>query len=269
MKTLEIEGRKAWLLYEKPDKRLLFFPKGWHKFLMAGFGFMFLSSSNWVTGLVVGIPLGFFLGCLLDMRLEEDLIPAKPADLGMTFMMLATAVMQANGMSPYTELRYTYQYLSRQFGSDYVRSRKHLFENFARQQLPVEGLCDQLDYHLSYPAKLQFIYFLIGLAYSDGHLGTSELRMIGLIADGLHLQPADFESILAMHQREKPGSAYTVLEVTSTATNEEIKQAYYTLAQKHHPDKVAHMGNEYVANAKEKFQKISEAYREIRKQRGF
>lgn len=258
---MNIEGRTAWVLHEQPDKRLLFFPKGWHKFLMIGFGFMFFS---WP-----GIIVGFIVGCIMDTRLEEDLIPPKPVDLGMTFMMIATVVMQANGMSPYSEMRYAMRYLTKQFGADYVRMRKHLFTSFSRQQIPWEGLCEQLDYHLSYPAKLQFIYFLLGLAYADNYLGSDELRMIGRIADALHLKAADFKSILAMHKPEAPDSAFTVLEVDSDATNEEIRKAYYRLARQHHPDKVAHLGPEYVISAKEKFQKISEAYQQIRAKRGF
>ena len=49
----------------------------------------------------------------------------------------------------------------------------------------------------------------------------------------------------------------------------EIKKAYRTMALKHHPDKVAHLGDEVAHDAKEKFQKINEAYNDIKKARGF
>ena len=60
---------------------------------------------------------------------------------------------------------------------------------------------------------------------------------------------------------------YTVLEVDSKATNDEIKKAYWRLASQCHPDKVAHMGGEQVEEAHLKFLEIQEAYQELEKKR--
>jgi DnaJ like chaperone protein len=40
------------------------------------------------------------------------------------------------------------------------------------------------------------------------------------------------------------------------------------MAAKHHPDKVATLGEDVQRAAKEKFQKVNEAYEKIRRQRG-
>jgi DnaJ like chaperone protein len=40
------------------------------------------------------------------------------------------------------------------------------------------------------------------------------------------------------------------------------------MAIRYHPDKVSHMGEEYLKGAKEKFQKVQEAYESIKKTRG-
>jgi DnaJ like chaperone protein len=40
------------------------------------------------------------------------------------------------------------------------------------------------------------------------------------------------------------------------------------MAIKYHPDKVAHLGDDIQSAAKEKFQQLSAAYEEIKKQRG-
>ncbi len=63
-------------------------------------------------------------------------------------------------------------------------------------------------------------------------------------------------------------SDYKVLGIESTATDEEVKKAYRQMAIRYHPDKVATMGEEYQKGAHEKFQKIQEAYENIKKQRG-
>jgi len=40
------------------------------------------------------------------------------------------------------------------------------------------------------------------------------------------------------------------------------------MAVKYHPDKVSHLGDDVQKAAKEKFQKLNEAYEQIKKQRG-
>lgn len=61
---------------------------------------------------------------------------------------------------------------------------------------------------------------------------------------------------------------FTVLDVTPTASNEEIKKAYWRLASQCHPDKVAHLGEDRVEEAHLKFLEVQEAYRELEKMRG-
>ena len=59
-----------------------------------------------------------------------------------------------------------------------------------------------------------------------------------------------------------------MLNLKKTATDSEIKKAYRKLAIEYHPDKVANLGEEYQKAAKEKFQKVQEAYEQIKKERG-
>lgn len=62
--------------------------------------------------------------------------------------------------------------------------------------------------------------------------------------------------------------AYNVLGIESTATDEEVRKAYRSMAKKYHPDLVNDMGEEVVKTATEKFKKVNEAYdaiKEVRK----
>ncbi len=63
-------------------------------------------------------------------------------------------------------------------------------------------------------------------------------------------------------------SDYQILEITAAATDEEVKKAYRKMAVKFHPDKVAHLGDDYRVDAEDKFKKVQEAYDNIKKQRG-
>ncbi len=53
---------------------------------------------------------------------------------------------------------------------------------------------------------------------------------------------------------------YEVLGVSKGANQEEIRSAYRKLAQRYHPDRVLHLGEEFQQLAKEKFQDIQKAY---------
>lgn len=57
---------------------------------------------------------------------------------------------------------------------------------------------------------------------------------------------------------------YRVLGITRSATNEEVKKAYRSLAMKYHPDRVATLGEEVRKNAEEQFRIINEAYERIK-----
>ena len=56
---------------------------------------------------------------------------------------------------------------------------------------------------------------------------------------------------------------YTALNIPRNASQEEIKKAYKQLANKYHPDKVLHLGDEFKKLAEERFKEIQEAYREL------
>ena len=61
----------------------------------------------------------------------------------------------------------------------------------------------------------------------------------------------------------KAKDPYAVLDVSRDASPEEIKKAYKQLANKYHPDKVLHLGEEFRKLAEERFKEIQEAYREL------
>ncbi len=69
------------------------------------------------------------------------------------------------------------------------------------------------------------------------------------------------------NNRFQEGSAsqdpHAVLNVPKNASQEEIKKAYRELANKYHPDKVLHLGDEFRELAEKRFKEIEEAYRTL------
>jgi DnaJ like chaperone protein len=56
--------------------------------------------------------------------------------------------------------------------------------------------------------------------------------------------------------------------VDPKASDDEVKKAYRRMAMKHHPDRVAHLGDEFQKAASEKFKNVQQAYERIERERG-
>jgi len=56
---------------------------------------------------------------------------------------------------------------------------------------------------------------------------------------------------------------YDILGVSKQASASEIKNAYRKLANKYHPDKVDHLGDEFKSLAEKRFKEIQEAYQKL------
>ena len=61
---------------------------------------------------------------------------------------------------------------------------------------------------------------------------------------------------------------YAILGIKPGASSEEIHAAYREAAQKFHPDKVSHLGEDFQALAQKKFIEIQRAYEILTKKRG-
>ena len=57
--------------------------------------------------------------------------------------------------------------------------------------------------------------------------------------------------------------AHRILGISRNASAEEIKHAYRELANKYHPDKLEHLGDEFKTLAEKRFKEIQQAYQEL------
>lgn len=76
------------------------------------------------------------------------------------------------------------------------------------------------------------------------------------IEEAVRKYKAQVEADIAAYTRVLRTSAHTVLGISPTATQEEIKAAYRRLAMKHHPDR---------GGSQDEFQKIKVAYEQLMK----
>lgn len=242
---------------------------------MAKFGKWIGGGLGWAFGGPIGALLGFALGTVVDKTIEVENDPrqrgkgysSKPGDFGASLLVLVAAVMKADGKVLKVELDYLKRFFYKQFGAERTKQHLLLLRELLKQDIPLEEVCLQIKTYTMYPARLQLLHLLFGVAAADGDVHFKELEVIGKISGLLGIQQKDYVSIKAMFCKEVDGD-YKILEIDKNASNEEVKKAYRKMAVKYHPDKVSHMGDEYKAAAKEKFQKVQEAYENIKKARG-
>jgi len=243
---------------------------------MAKFGKWIGGGLGWAFGGPIGALLGFALGSVIDKSVdgnaEEFVAGGKkhqttPNDFGASLLVLVAAVMKADGKVLKSELEYVKKFFTKQFGSERTKQHLLVLRELLKKDIPLQDVCLQIKTYTMYPARLQLMHLLFGVAAVDGEIHSSELQVIKQIASYLGIRQADFISIKAMFLKEVDGD-YKILEIDKNATNDEVKKAYRKMAVKYHPDKVSHMGEEYKDSAKQKFQKMKDAYENIKKKRG-
>jgi len=181
---------------------------------------------------------------------------------------LSAAVMRADGKVVKAELSYVKSFFAQQFGPDFsVQHLQTLKQFLDSNDIPLERICQDIRMRTQEEVRIQLLHYLFGIAKADGHVADIEITVLERIATLLGIQHADFRTVKNMFYRDV-NSDYVVLGIEPTATDEEVKKAYRQMAIRYHPDKVASLGEEYQHGAKEKFQKIQEAYDTIKKSRG-
>ena len=184
-----------------------------------------------------------------------------------SLLVLSSAVIKADGRTHPAELRTVREFIRTNFGEQAAAQAEQILQRLDSQQVNIYSVGGQIAANMNYSQRLQLFQYLVSIATSDGDFSASEKSVLEAIASAIRLTSTDAASIIAMYYKEAD-SAYTVLEISPSATDDEVRSAYRRMAMKYHPDRVATLGPEVQKAAEEKFKKIQEAYAAIKKQRG-
>ena len=184
-----------------------------------------------------------------------------------SLLVLSSAVIKADGKTHPAELRTVREFIRSNFGEQAAAQAEQILQRLDSQQVNIYSVGDQIAANMNYSQRLQLFQYLVSIATADGDFSASEKSVLEAIASAIRLTSTDAASIIAMYYKEAD-SAYTVLEISPSATDEEVRSAYRRMAMKYHPDRVATLGPDVQKAAEEKFKKIQEAYATIKRQRG-
>lgn len=227
---------------------------------------------GWTLGGPIGAILGFIIGSVVDSLSFSDETrtvggQTRPGDFLVSLLVLSAAVMKADGRVMKSELQFVKEFFVS--STNEVRAKEYILmlKEILKQNIDLNAVCHQINISMDSSSKLQLIHYLYRLSQSDGHVSTHEIQIIENISIRIGLSRTEYESIKAMFVKSTE-SAYKVLGITPEATDEEVKKAYRSMATIHHPDKVAHLGEDIQKEAHDKFQQINNAYNDIKSKRG-
>lgn len=235
-----------------------------------------------------GAILGFIIGTIIDSYVGRSKVRFSSGggfgqfsggaqrqgsgEFELNLLSLSSLVIKADGDASQQELDYVRAYFAQTYGKSRANAAFRTFnEVIKKQHLDAGRIATAMRARTSYEMRLQILHFLFNVANADGSISDPEVRLIQNIANYLAVNAYDFESIKAMFASGAAASdsAYRILEIKKSATDNEIKKAYRTMVKKYHPDRLTGMDEAYIKGAREKFDKVQEAYDKIRKERGF
>lgn len=242
---------------------------------------------GWMAGGPLGALAGFVIGSLFDSTVISTNIQTQNNDdptIGhrnsflFSMLVMASYIIKADGKIMHSEMEFVRRFLRDNFGEQAMNEGNQILLNLFEQRKRMDAVnpnsfkqtiydCgQQIAANLNYGERLQLLRFLAMIAMSDGNVCVQEIEALREVATAMNLSANDVDSMLNLGSSNLD-AAYKVLEIDPSATDDEVKAAYRALAKKHHPDRVATLGDDIHKAAEEKFRQINEAKEQIFKAR--
>lgn len=257
---------------------------------------------GFVSGGPLGALAGFALGALFEKGMDavntpesntqwqgssrqqwqgssrQQMYEGQRNSFRFSLLVLASYIIKADGRVMHSEMELVRSFLRQNFGFDAVdEGEQILLKLFDHQnqvgsvqfRSTIRSACQQMAANMDYSQRLQLLNFLVLIAQADGNVHQNEIQALREVAANLGLSAQDVDSMLNLQSGgSNLDAAYKVLGITKDATDDEVKAAYRRMALKHHPDRVATLGDDVKRAAEKKFQEINNAKETIYKARG-
>lgn len=198
-----------------------------------------------------------------------------------SLLVLTSYIIKADGKVMHSEMEHVRRFLTINFGENARVQGEDILNKLFEQQKKMEAerkgsyrdivmqSCAQIASNLSYGQRLQLLSFLAEVIKADGIIAPIEVDAIREIARAMQMSDNEVDSLLNLQDSSKSlEAAYKVFGLSPNASDDEVRKAYRALALKHHPDRVATLGEDVRKAAEKKFQEINAAKDLIYKSRG-
>jgi len=244
-------------------------------------------------GFLTIILVGFLLFLFYE-KIKEEFGPVGPrtADrtlptFGLALAGLMAIVMKADGQVTKSELAEVKSFLLKRFDEKKTKKMLQLLKYSLEKEITdFRPHCLQLNRNLSYKERLDFLALLFRIAQANLGACENEVAILRTIARHTAIAQSDFMELLIHYAPEyyyaqtrsrfsneyrgsKLSQAYKTLSLNENATVDEIKKTYRKLAMKYHPDKISNENSAEKLQAAQKFHAITEAYKLLKREKGF
>jgi len=247
---------------------------------LIGLIFGLTMSHNVIVGVICAflglVVQGGIISTRKNAPLREEGFLATEADFVRVIIGLAAVVIKSDGKIDQQQLNFVETKLRKDYSARRVQKLMELLSTELQQHNRAVYFTSQIAEDFTNAAKIQLMHFLINLSILDGVLATQELNCLKDISVKIELSIRTFDTILAMfkfrHEYERQNSnskkktssqlvdsAYKILGIDKSVTDAEVKKAYRKLAIAHHPDKVKHLGEEFLKYTNEEVHELLKA----------
>lgn len=238
-------------------------------------------TSSGLTGAVIGFLIGMYIDYMSEPKDEShrdspnprnqyqqryDRYP--PADFKNSLLILIAAIMNADGSVLKSELELVKAMLVRTYGEHEAKALLFRLRDYLKESHNLSEVCRNLRMRMSYSPRLELVHVLFRISRADGEISAAELNLIQQIATQLGISTPDYLSIRAMFV-SSPDADYQILEISTSATEEEAKKAYRKMVMRFHPDRLQGLDDAEKKAAEAKFIKVQQAYENIKKAKGW
>ncbi len=153
---------------------------------------------------------------------------------------------------------------------------KELIKEAANSVQSLDALLQEFKSTFAYEPRIILLELVFQVLFTKRSVPENELKVAYYIAAYLDISEYDLRTIEAKYRynqqygaaasQDLAGKHYATLGLEKGASMEEIKKAYRKLSMQYHPDKVAHLGDEFRAIAEAKMKDINAAYDYFKKQ---
>ena len=225
---------------------------------------------KWIA-LLPGWIIGDFLGAISSYFLVDTIMSNKKGDISFEIALLrifSLLIKSDNEVKP-EEIRSVRNFFIKTFGKNKSnRAFKEIKTSYLKS-VTLDELIKVVKLKVSPTKYYSIIQMLYAVASSDGKISLNEDLFIENVALEFGYDKVRLNTIrcqfVGSNQKSKKYSkkimdCLAILGLRPGVDFSEIKKSYRVLVKEYHPDKLSGMGQGIKDLAKEKFQKIQEAY---------